>query len=72
MCIYIYIYVYIEREGCIYIYIYIYIMVPPPGASRRPWTRLALRRRSHLRDKNVYTTTNKCLQCLIKIMYTVF
>ena len=26
----------------------------------------------HLRDKNLYTTTNKCLQCLFKIMYTVF
>ena len=24
------------------------------------------------RDKNWYTTTNKCLQCLLKIMYTVF
>ena len=23
-------------------------------------------------DRNLYTTTNKCLQCLIKIMYTVF
>ena len=25
-----------------------------------------------LRDKDLYTTTNKCLQCLIQIMYTVF
>ena len=25
-----------------------------------------------MRDKDLYTTTNKCLQCLIKIMYTVF
>ena len=25
-----------------------------------------------LRDKDLYTTTNKCLQCLIKITYTVF
>ena len=25
-----------------------------------------------LRDKYSYTTTNKCLQCLIKTMYTVF
>ena len=25
-----------------------------------------------LHDRHVYTTTNKCLQCLIKIMYTVF
>ena len=27
---------------------------------------------AYLRDKDLYTTTNKCLQCLIKIMYTVF
>ena len=27
---------------------------------------------SVLRDKDLYTTTNKCLQCLIKTMYTVF
>ena len=25
-----------------------------------------------LRDNNSYTTTNKCLRCLLKIMYTVF
>ena len=25
-----------------------------------------------VRDRHLYTTTNKCLQCLIKIMYTVF
>ena len=25
-----------------------------------------------LHDRNLYTTTNKCLQCLIKMMYTVF
>ena len=25
-----------------------------------------------VRDKNFYTTTDKCLQCLIEIMYTVF
>ena len=25
-----------------------------------------------IRDNNVYTTTNKCLQCLLKTMYTVF
>ena len=24
-----------------------------------------------VRDKNLYTTTNTCLQCLIKMMYTV-
>ena len=26
----------------------------------------------YIRDKELYTTTNKCLQCLIKIMYAVF
>ena len=25
-----------------------------------------------IHDRNLYTTTNKCLQCLIQIMYTVF
>ena len=25
-----------------------------------------------VRDKDLYTTTNKCLQCLINIMCTVF
>ena len=25
-----------------------------------------------MRDKDLYTTTNKCLQCLIEIMYTAF
>ena len=25
-----------------------------------------------VRDIHLYTTTNKCLQCLINIMYTVF
>ena len=25
-----------------------------------------------IRDNNLYTTTNKCLQCLIILMYTVF
>ena len=25
-----------------------------------------------IRDKNLYTTTNKCLQCLLEIMYSVF
>ena len=26
---------------------------------------------SNTRDKNLYATANKCLQCLLKIMYTV-
>ena len=26
----------------------------------------------YLPYKDLYTTTNKCLQCLIKVMYTVF
>ena len=25
-----------------------------------------------VRDIHLYTTTNKCLQCLIELMYTVF
>ena len=31
-----------------------------------------LSKSKELRDNNLYTTTNKCLQCLLKIMYTVF
>ena len=26
----------------------------------------------YIRDKTLYTTTNKCLQCLTKLMHTVF
>ena len=26
---------------------------------------------AYIRDRDLYTTTNKCLQCLIKLMYTV-
>ena len=31
-----------------------------------------LRYATILHDRNSYTTTNKCLQCLIQLMYTVF
>ena len=63
LSLYIYIYIY-----TIYVYIYIYIYMsrpssssPSPSSSCPP-----------LRDKYLYTTTNKCLQCLIEIMYRVF
>ena len=66
---YIHIYVYI------YIYIYKYIR-PEHGQSpyldsghRRVWPKQNL---NVIHDRNLYSTTNKCLQCLIKIMYTVF
>ena len=49
-----------------YIYIYIYIH---NAAARQPG-RGAPKRLLH--DSNLYTTTNKCLQCLVEIMYTVF
>ena len=26
----------------------------------------------HVRDNNLYTTTNKCSQCLLEVIYTVF
>ena len=32
----------------------------------------AVRTLTYIRDKDLYTTTNKCLQYLINIMYTVF
>ena len=35
----------------------------PKGAPRGEYS---------IHDRNLYTTTNTCLQCLIKIMYTVF
>ena len=86
VCIHIYIYIYIYICTRVYIYIYIYIYTHihiHTGEStwpRAPWTR----RRSRgcprspptrdvkkLHDRKLYTTTNKCLQCLINIMYTV-
>ena len=44
----------------IYMHTYTYIYTAAPTFS------------PPLHDRNLYTTTNKCLQCLIKLMYTVF
>ena len=59
---------------CIYIYIYIYVYqrrFRPRPEARDPrgagW--LSQKR---IRDNNLYTTTNKCLQCLLKLIYRVF
>ena len=70
---------------CVYIYIYIYIHtyrgLPRRDAARRHQAAAPTFEQRHLsggttcltlRDKNSYTTTNKCLQRLIKIMYRVF
>ena len=78
MYIYIYIHIYtythiISLSLSIYIYIYIYVhrvldslqLALAEAAPDVPDEVL-------LRDKNLYTTTNKCLQALLKIMYTVF
>ena len=54
---------------CIYIYIYIYTQIHVGEGVNDLHHTVAL---ISLRDKDLYTTTNKCLQCLIKIMYTVF
>ena len=42
--------------------------------KRRPGRLLSSLGRSKwkVRDNSLYTTTNKCLECLPKIMYTVF
>ena len=76
ICIYIYIYIFIHinisyLSLSIYIYIYVHTVLDS--------LQLALAEAAPdvpdevlLRDKNLYTTTNKCLQALLKIMYTVF
>ena len=65
-----------------YIYIYIYIYIYSMSCKRKchyleehphHWVGIKVSVVAvSLRDKDLYTTTNKCLQCLIKIMYTVF
>ena len=40
--------------------------------TRRSVGEKSPRSSSSLHDKQLYTTTNKCLQCLLRIMYTVF
>ena len=61
MCIYIYIYTYV----CVYVEcLAIYILEGRPAVT--PF------RSPLVRDNHLYTTTNKCLQCLLKIKYTVF
>ena len=53
-------------------YIY-YIIVTVSDRRVLAGLRLLLPRGADdLRDKDLYTTTNKCLQCLINILYTVF
>ena len=54
-------------------------IVPPPESqcakATAPFSRAHLKMASaitFIRDKDLYTATNKCLQRLIKIMYTVF
>ena len=54
---------------CVYIYIYICI---EREREREREILPKTRNDELLRDKDLYTTTNKCLQCLIKLMYTVF
>ena len=84
MYIYIYIYACVYIYTYIYIYVYTYtlsyniilpdddadaagqrgaLLEPPPRRIPLPY---------NIRDRNLYTTTNKCLQRLLKIMYTVF
>ena len=53
----------------IYIYIYLYRERERETATACGF---AAHRLLGIRDKNLYTTTNKCLQCLLDIMYTVF
>ena len=71
---------------CVYIYIYIYIHIHIcwlawPCAKQvfvlqtPVWydiTWVECEETVCLHDRNLYTTANKCLQCLVKIMYTVF
>ena len=81
VCVYVHVYIYIYIHIHIYIYIYIFVAdadgaVPAlEGDSREDHVALAVAAGKVdlgvLRDKDLYTTTNKCLQCLIKLMYTI-
>ena len=83
----IYIYIYIAGVIYVYIYIYTYIyrererLVIPLllllsllllllslllSGFAHSWSE------SLLHDRHLYTTTSKCLQCLMKLMYTIF
>ena len=65
-----------------YIYIYIPLGDIPPIETIHSWDRSKPPRGQTLRsprpkvtsvrDKDVYTTTNKCSQCLLKIIYAAF
>ena len=63
---------------CVYIYIYIYTCIytlPQAGHGhlrRRRGFGLLAAKGHRIRDKDLYTTANKCLQRLINILYTVF
>ena len=73
----IYIYIYRERErerdtcqrqhGNVHVDD---IQPPTKRGQIKPWQ--GGTNASYYTTKNLYTTTNKCLQCLLKIMYTVF
>ena len=82
MYTYIYINIYVYRCIHTHVNIYIYICMCANTcyactyAAQVPvvWSSPAAGGRSlaQINDRSLYTTTNKCLQCLIKIMYTVF
>ena len=60
---------------CVYIYIYTTPARTLPLSVTIAMIRSSLHRAApaHLiHDRNLYTTTNTCLQCLMQIMYTVF
>ena len=47
--------------------------IPAWHTVMNSWSQVvAPARKPSIRDKDLHTTTNKCLQCLIKMLYTVF
>ena len=66
ICVYIYMYIFVYVYIYVYIYTYMYTYVWVLFSSRRGEVE------SDLHDRNLYTTTNECLQCLTTSMYTVF
>ena len=83
LSLYIYIYMHIYHYIIIIIIIIIitiiiitirFMIIIMRGTSNFQWQSIHVLKRLAVtvRDKDLYTTTNKCLQCLMKLMYTVF
>ena len=73
MCVYIYIYTRIYIYTSTHIFLIIIIRARRGRSAAGSCTVPAgEHEQCDIHDIILYTTTNKCLQCLIKMMYTVF